>query len=148
MRMIVTLVMGGLVLSLMTGCSYVRVCASTSGMEIAQRENGVAVVAVDDGCFADWLSVKETSLRRSDAGFLTAGVSIRNMKTVEKDHGRMDDFQMQYHFSWFDANGIELHNDTSYWTRITLHGGETVQLRSTALNVAAVKYIVRMRHVR
>lgn len=130
------------------GCKMTRVCGSTGGMEVAQTEGGRATIRVDDPCFNEWLSVEGAVLRRTGSGFLQAGVNIRNFHTDPCDHDREDDFDMQYRFSWFDGDGMDVSADAAHWTSVTIHGGGSVQLQSTAPTAAAVKYVMRMRHIR
>lgn len=131
-----------------TGCTMTRVCNSAGGMEVVQSEGGAASVSVDDACFGEWLLVESSSLRRTGVGFLQALVQIRNVKVDQDDYDRRDDFTLQYRITWFDADGTEIQPDASFWIHKTLHGGESVQLSATAPDKAAVRFVLRARHVR
>lgn len=131
-----------------TGCTSVKVCQSTGGMEVVQTEGASATVRADDDCFRNWITVEDSVIARSDAGFAIASVRIRNIMVDKDDYGREDDFAMQYMFTWFDVNGVEVQADSAHWVRQTLHGGEAISLSSTAPEVSAAKYVVRLRHVR
>lgn len=148
MKKTMLVVVGGLAILSLTGCETTRICNSTGGMEICQKEGARADVRADDSCFVEWLEVESSVFTRTEAGFAIASVRIRNKLVDQDDYGREDDFALQYMFTWFDANDIELQSDSSHWMRQTLHGGEAVSLQSTAPDVSAAKYVVRIRHVR
>ena len=132
----------------MIGCTSVKVCNSAGGMEVVQSEGGSAKVRADDECFGNWISVDDAVIARSAAGFAIASVRLRNGLTDVDDDNREDDFAMQYMFTWFDGNGVEMNADGAKWMRLTLHGGEAVTFSSTAADGSAVKYVLRLRHVR
>lgn len=138
----------GLAALSMTGCRMTRVCNSDGGMEVSQTEGGVADIRADDPCFADWLSVEPPTLSRSGSKILVAGVPVRNVHRDSDDWDREDEFAMQYRFAWFDANGLDVSGDATYWKSVTIHGGDREQFKSTAPNASAVRFVMRMRHVR
>lgn len=133
---------------LVGGCKVTKVCNSTGGMEVAQTEGELARTNVDDPCFREWLTVESAVATRTANGFLTAQVGLRNLHRDLDDNGREDDFDAQYQILWFDAKGLAVFPDTAAWRRVTWHGGETHPLLATAPDVSAVRYVLRLRHVR
>ena len=130
------------------GCTTVKVCNSTGGMEVAQSEGLAAESSTDDPCFRDWLSVESAVATRTSGGCLTAQVDIRNVHRDWKDDGREDDFTAQCQFHWFDAKGLSVQPDGSNWRRLTWRGGESVSIQATAPAPEATRYVLRLRHAR
>lgn len=133
---------------LVGGCKVTKICSSTGGMEVAQTEGGKADIRADDPCFREWLIVESAVAKRTANGFLTAQVELRNIHRDLDDDGREDDFDAQYQIRWLDAKGLTVQPDAATWRRVTWHGGETHPLLATALDVSAVRYVLRLRHVR
>ena len=126
----------GLLLITVTGC----VSMSTGGMEVSFRENGSAQVRIDDGFFRQHVEIEEAKSNRTEFGFLSASVLVRNK--LDKD------FPIQYKFLWFDANGMEVLPAGRAWEQTIVHGGELISLQATAPDTAVVKYIVRLRRIK
>lgn len=136
MKTRVAIVAFGLLLTPLAGC----VSTSTGGMEVALREGGTANVRIDDGSFRQHVDVEEAKSHRTEFGFLSASVQVRNK--LNKD------FAVQYKFVWFDENGMEVLPGGRAWEQTTIHGGELVSLQATAPDKAVVKYIVRLRRIK
>ena len=133
---------------LVGGCKMTKSCNSTGGMEVAQTEGELARTNVDDSCFREWLTVDSAIATRTANGFLTAQVELRNVHRDLDDDGREDDFDAQYQIRWLDAKGLTVSPDTAAWRRVTWHGGEARPLSATAPDTSAVRYVLRLRHVR
>lgn len=123
---------------LLTGAGCVSM--STGGIEVSFRENGSAQVRIDDGFFRQHIEIEEAKSNRTEFGFLSASVLVRNK--LDKD------FPFQYKFVWFDGNGMEVLPAGRAWEQATVHGGELISLQATAPDKAVVKYIVRMRRIK
>lgn len=136
MKHIMAAVSLGTLLVMGAGC----VSTSTGGMEVAFREGGTANVRIDDSFFRQHVDVEETASNRTEFGFLSASVLVRNR--LNKD------FAVQYKFIWFDENGMEVLAGGRAWEQTTIHGGELVSLQATAPDKAVVKYIVRLRRIK
>lgn len=119
-----------------TGC----VSTSTGGMEVSLRENESAQVRVDDGFFRQHVEIEAARSNRTEFGFLSASVLVRNK--LDKD------FSFQYKFVWFDGNGMEVLPAGRAWEQTIIHGGELVSLQATAPDSAVVKYTVRLRRIK
>lgn len=131
-----------------SGCKITKICDSTGGMEVAQTEDCKAEVHADDPCFREWLDVESAIAVRTADGFLTAQVELRNIYKDVDDDGREDDFDAQCQVEWFDANGIALHPGQGSWHRMTWHGGQSLPIKAVAPALEAVRYVLRLRHVR
>lgn len=130
------------------GCKVTKICNSTGGMEVTQTVGGKAEARADDQCFREWLTVESAVAARTANGFLTAQVELRNIHRDLDDDGREDDFNAQYQIRWLDAKGLSVQPDAVAWRRVTWHGGEAVPLSATAPDASAVRYVLRLRHVR
>lgn len=130
------------------GCKMTKICNSTGGMEVAQTEGSKAEVSADDPCFREWLTVESAVAARTANGFLTAQVELRNVHRDLDDDGREDDFDAQCQVVWFDADGLALQSDQGSWYRMTWHGGQSVPIKVVAPAREAVRYVLRLRHVR
>ena len=137
-----------LVALLVGGCRLTKTCDSTGGMEVAQTEGSKAEARADDQCFREWLTVESAVAARTANGFLTAQVELRNIHRDLDDDGREDDFDAQCQVEWFDANGIALQPGQGSWHRMTWHGGQSLPIKAVAPAPEAVRYVLRLRHVR
>ena len=120
----------------LTGCTGAR----TNGMEVSQTEGMTAFVQMDDGSFCRNVEIVESNLCRTELGFLKASARVRN--------SRSHDFPVQYKFTWFDGNGMEVLPGGRPWEQTTIHGHETASLSATAPEKLVVKYILRLRRVK
>lgn len=130
------------------GCRMTKICDSTGGMEVTQSEGCKAEVRADDPCFREWLDVESAVAVRATSGFLTAQVELRNVHKDVDDNGREDDFDAQCRVEWFDANGLALRPGQDSWYRMTWHGGQSLPIKAVAPAPEAVRYVLRLRHVR
>ena len=130
------------------GCTMVKVCDSTGGMEVSQTEGSKAEVSADDSCFREWLDVESAVAVREKNGFLAAQVTLRNIHKDLEDNGREDDFDAQCQVEWFDANGLAIQPGQASWYRMTWHGGQSLPIKVVAPAPEAVRYVLRLRHVR
>ncbi len=130
------------------GCRITKVCNSDGGMEISQREGIAEEIRSSDVCFSDGLSVERASLVRSELGFLTSTVTVRNRHGDPEDNGREDAFTFRYRFMWLDANGAEVLPGASIWKVVTLGGGVSEPLSDTAPTKEAVACVLRFSHSR
>ena len=124
------------VLVAVMGC----VSNSTSGLEVALKEGeGQPIIRIDDSSFKRHVDVEEAIVRRVATGFLEASVRIRNCKKM--------DYPIQYKFTWFDADGMEIQPGARPWEQTTLHGGEAVTLSATAPEKSGTSFVVRLRRI-
>lgn len=120
----------------LTGC----ISSSTGGMETVATEGGTPVVRIDDMFFAQHLKVEEVRSHRTEMGFLAAAVYVRNRYSK--------DFPVQYKFTWFDANGMEVQPNGRPWEQTVIHGGEGATLAATAPEPIVTRFVVRMRRMK
>ena len=117
-------------------------CASvpTEGFEVAVCEGvATASVRIDDRHFAQRFCVESALVRREASGFAVVQIQMRNT--------RRDDVPIQYKFTFFDADGMEIQPGVRAWEQSTLHGGESVSLASVAPEKTAVRFVLRVRRV-
>lgn len=120
----------------LAGC----ISMSTGGLEAAASEGGAPTVRIDDSFFAQHVTVEDVRSHRTEMGFLAASVYVRNRYAK--------DFPVQYKFTWFDANGMEVQPNGRPWEQTMVHGGEGVSLAATAPEVAVTRFVVRMRRMK
>lgn len=137
MKRIVAIISIGATLVVGSGC----VSSSTGGLEVSLQEGaGQPIVRVDDSFFRRHVDITDALVRRATTGFAEAGVHVRNR------FGK--DFPLQYKFTWFDADGMEVQSGGRPWEQVLLHGGEDATLSATAPEKRAVRFVVRLRRIR
>ena len=119
------------------GCASV----STGGFEVSVREGDAAVpsLRIDDRTFARRFSVETAGVRREPSGFASAQIQVRNV--------RREDIPIQYKFTFFDSDGMEIQPGARAWEQTTIHGGESVPLSAVAPDKSVVRFVVRVRNV-
>ncbi|MBO7687646.1 MAG: YcfL family protein [Kiritimatiellae bacterium] len=117
------------------------VCTSTGGFEVAVREGDpVARATIDDYYFSQRLIVQTTGFRRTSSGLASAQILVRN-----KEH---EDVPIQYKFTFFDGEGMEVQPGARPWEQTTIHGGEAVTLAAVAPDKSVVRFVARVRRVK
>jgi uncharacterized protein YcfL len=91
---------------------------------------------VDNSSLGGDLTLAQLDSRR--AGQLLQGLAVLTSKTAK-------DQQLQYKFSWFDAQGYSLEDEGQSWKPVTLHGRQALQLVALAPNANAVRFEVYVR---
>ncbi len=126
---------GAIACMALTGC----VSMSTGGWEVVASEGGTPTVRVDDTIFAQHVAVEDVHSHRTAEGYLAVLVQVRNKYS--------EDFPIQYKFTWFDANGMEVQPNGRPWEQVTLHGGESVPLSATGPEPTVVRFTMRARRM-
>jgi len=128
------LVTAGALLALLTtaGCA-------TSGIEAIgkpQSENDKKHLVIHNESLANAITIKAMRTR-TVGGHLEVNVTLANLTARDKN--------VQYRFSWFDADEFQVEGDANAWTPVTLHGAATVQLKALAPNASATSYKLNVR---
>ena len=117
------------------------VSTSTGGFEVSVREGDpVAKAEIDDYYFSQRFIVETAGISQGNSGFPSAQVRVRN-----KGH---EDVPIQYKFTFFDGEGMEVQPGARPWEQTTIHGGEAVSLASVAPDKSVVRFVVRVRRVK
>ena len=121
----------------LTGC----VSTSTGSLVVYLKEGGSsAETRIDDTFFRQHIDIVECGAIRTDMGFLKASVLVRNR------YGK--DFPLQYKFTWFGGDGVEIQPDGRPWEQKVMHGGEDISLQAVAPDKSVTKFAVRLRRVK
>jgi uncharacterized protein YcfL len=118
-------------------------CATTSGIEATGKPMG-------DPKFAKHLVIHNEALAgkviitdmlsRFTGGLLQVNVVLTNLTSTDKD--------LQYRFSWFDADNFEVEQGSRAWAPITLHGNASASLQAVAPNASVKSYKVNVRELK
>ena len=120
---------------LVMGC----VTTSTGGFEVSVYEGqpDAAAVRADDQFFSKCFSVDTVGVRREPSGVASLQVQLRNRLR--------EDVPIQYKFTFFDKDGMEVQPGVRAWEQKTIHGGESASLSSVAPEKSVVRFLVRVR---
>jgi len=72
-----------------------------------------------------------------------AGDLLKAQVTVVSKYSRT--LNVQYKFSWFNEQGIEINPDGGPWTPLILYGNETKSLQGVAPNPSAKEFKIQIR---
>lgn len=116
-------------------------CA-TSGLEAVGKPSG-------DPKFAKHLIVHNESLAgdititdmlsRMTGGLIEANVVLRNLTSA--------DMNVQYRFTWFDADNFEVEQGSRSWVPVILHGHAETSMKAVAPNSSVKSYKVNVREM-
>jgi uncharacterized protein YcfL len=118
-----------------TGCA-------TSGIEATGKPMG-------DPEYAKHLVIHNESLAgnvtitdmqsRVTGGLLEVNVVLTNLTSTDKN--------IQYQFSWYDADNFEVEQGSRSWTPVTLNGHANVSMKAVAPNPSVKSYKVNVREM-
>ncbi|HMP72486.1 MAG TPA: YcfL family protein [Kiritimatiellia bacterium] len=119
--------------SLWQGCA-------TAGLQAGDSSYGSSPYLVaDDPQLADQITIVTVS-----HDFV--GDLMRAHVTMRSNRGRS--LQIQYRFSWYDANGMEIDPASRPYRDVTLQGRDTVSVNSVAPSPHAAEFKIRVRKVK
>ena len=120
---------------LVTGCA-------TSGIEATGKPSG-------DPEYAKHLVIHNESLAgdimitdmhsRITGGLLEVNVVLTNQTSTDKN--------IQYQFSWYDADNFEVEQGSRSWTPVTLNGHASTSMKAVAPNPSVKIYKVNVREM-
>lgn len=125
-------------LLLLVGCQ----APNTAGMStrinaVGGNDQFAASVRYDDTRMASILQVLGAATRQNPDGFIVAQVEVQNMSKKN--------YPMQYLFSWFDQNGMEIYPGKRPWQQKILFGGEIANLQGVSPYPEAVEFKINFR---
>ena len=116
-------------------------CA-TSGLEATGKPLGDPAYAkflvIHNEPLADKIIIQEMHSRIT-GGLLEVSIVLANLTATDKN--------IQYRFSWYDANNFEVEQGTEAWTPVTLHGKATVNMQAMAPNASVTTYKINVREL-
>jgi uncharacterized protein YcfL len=119
-------------------------CATTSGMEATGKPMGDPKFAkhlvIHNEALAGKVIITDMLSRVSGGGLLQVNVVLTNLTSSDKD--------LQYRFSWYDADSFEVEQGSRAWNPITLHGNASASLQAVAPNASVKSYKVNVRELK
>ena len=102
-------------ISVSAGCTF----PNTSGVMVEKGR-----LFVEDPAFATNIEVVRDIREKTPEGFLHAQVVVKNTNRT--------DYECQYCFEWFRANGMKQTHAETPWRPILLHGRKTTELSAVS----------------
>jgi len=129
------------ILGLLTVCIG---CSSTSGIRgseaVSESPSGQTVrskyVIIDNQKLARGIQIVDLK-----SEFI--GDMLKSDVTIVNKYGK--NLSIQYKFTWFDENGMEVEPGSTYWKPIILYGNESKSLQGTAPAPPAVEYKIHIK---
>lgn len=123
----------GLTVTLFSGCS-------TAGLQAGDSSDTMSpYLLVDDPSLADQISIAKVAHDRV-GDIMRANVTLKS--------NRMRSLRLQYRFSWYDANGMEIDGTGKPYRDLILEGKDAVPVSSVAPSPYATEFKVRVRKVK
>ena len=120
---------------LMAGCA-------TSGLEATGKPGADPELAkhlvIHNESLAKAIIITDMLSRRS-GDLLEVNVVLTNLTSTDKN--------IQYRFSWFDADNFEVEQDSRSWNPVVLHGHASVTMKAVAPNDKVKTYKVNVREL-
>ncbi len=134
------LLSGVSLLLLSAGCQ----APATAGMSarinaVGGNDQLASRVRYDDTRMAGSLQVLGAVTRQNPDGFILAQVEVQNLSKRN--------YSIQYLFSWFDQNGMEIYPGRRPWQQKVLHGGEIANLQGASPYPEAVEFKIHFRNL-
>lgn len=124
----------GLIL-LLGGCA-------TSGLEATGKPDANPEFAkhlvIHNESLANAVMITDMLSRRS-GDLLEVSVVLTNLTSTDKN--------IQYRFSWFDADNFEVEQGSRSWNPVVLHGHASVTMKAVAPNTKVTTYKVNVREL-
>ena len=118
-----------LLVALVTGCSGMTM----SGISL---EKGNHHVVIGNTVLANKLQFSDSQTNQRD-GHLQASVAVMNKTDTS--------ISLDYHFYWYDVNGLEISQPTTTWRTLTINPGQVLLLQALAPITAATQYRIAVR---
>jgi uncharacterized protein YcfL len=123
------------IMVLMAGCA-------TSGLEATGKPGANPEFAkhlvIHNESLANAVIITDMLSRRS-GDLLEVNVVLTNLTSSDKN--------IQYRFSWFDADNFEVEQGSRSWNPVVLHGNESVSMKAVAPNTNVKTYKVNVREL-
>ncbi len=120
------------------GLAIVLTACSTAGIAGGGASYATSpYLIVDDATLARRIDLVSTDHQILENGLIRAHATFRS--------NRMRSQHVQYRFSWYDENGVEIDAQGQPFRKMILQGRDAVSVQSVAPNSRAVEYKVRLR---
>ena len=121
--------------AMMAGCA-------TSGIEAIGKPTDPEIrkhLIIHNEPLADKITISEMRSRMA-GDLMEVDVTLANLSSR--------DINLQYRFSWYDADDFEVEQGKHAWTPITLHGYANASVKAVAPNASVKTYKVNVRELR
>lgn len=133
---------GYLTLAFVVSAALLSSCATTSGImgkaDPSAEEGKATMIEVENKSLAKKVSIKSFKNRVIN-DLLNVQVEIANEFSSTQ--------QFQYRFSWFDASGFEIEQESESWKPVVMHGGAVTTIQAVAPNPTAKTYKIVLRQL-
>jgi len=126
-------------LLVLTGCQSPTTAGMSTRIDAVGNAQVAARVRYDDTSMAGKLQVLGAITRQNPDGFILAQVEVQNLTKR--------DYPIQYLFSWFDQNGMEIYPGKRPWQQKVLFGGEIANLQGVSPYPEAVEFKIHFRNL-
>ncbi len=123
-------------LFLLSACQAPKSAGLATVVDLADDSSQVRF---DDNRLAASLQVLGALTRHNPDGFIIAQIELQ--KLTQRN------LPLQYHFSWFDAGGMEIYPGKRAWQQKNLHGGEIANLQAVSPYPGAARFVVYFRRI-
>ncbi|MBL4608688.1 MAG: YcfL family protein [Pseudomonadales bacterium] len=118
-------------------------CA-TSGMEAEGKPTDDPKYAkhlvIHNEALAAKIIIQEMHTRTARSGVLEVSVVLANLTSTDKN--------IQYRFSWYDADNFEVEQGSRAWTPVILHGKSKTSMQALAPNPTVTTYKVNVKELK
>lgn len=114
---------------------------TTSGLEAVGKPGDPKYakhLIIHNEPLADTITITDMD-NRSVGGLLEARVELSNLSG--------SDVNIQYKFTWFDADNFEVDPGADAWTPLSLHGHASASIKAVAPNPTVTSYKVNVREL-
>lgn len=130
----------GFVCLLLSGMLIAFTGCSTAGLQSGDSSEAMnPYLLVDDPSLADQISIAKVAHDQ-------VGDIMRATVTLKSNRKRS--LQLQYRFSWYDQNGMEIDGSGKTYRTLTLRGKDAVPVTSVAPSPYATEFKIRVQKVK
>ena len=128
------------------GCLLVALLAitgcATSGIEAKGNPMGdpkyAKQLVIHNESLAGNITITDINSRVT-GGLLETNVVLTNLTSTDKN--------IQYQFSWYDADNFEVEQGSRSWTPVTLHGHAETSMKAVAPNPSVKSFKINVREM-
>jgi len=132
-----------LLIGLLISATGLSGCA-TSGMEAEGKPTDDPKYAkhlvIHNEALAAKIIIQEMHTRTARSGVLEVSVVLANLTSTDKN--------IQYRFSWYDADNFEVEQGSRAWTPVILHGKSKTSMQALAPNPTVTTYKVNVKELK
>lgn len=108
---------------------------------------------ITDGFLRDRLGVRKIIEGETGAGIMQVQLEVINLRTGVIDQAITgitgeNPYPVEYKFTWFDENGMEVPNLNSNWKRIDIIPGQITQIRGVAPSIYCKDFQISLKEVK